>query len=90
LHQHYITLRRDGTFEVNGILHEPDKVTPFTWRGTWHVKDRKFIYTTTYSRPAGMYKIGETFQDTIEEVSNKEWVMLEESTNARSRAYRVD
>jgi hypothetical protein len=54
------------------------------------VKDRKFIYTTTYSRPAGMYKIGETFQDTIEEVSNKEWVMLEESTNARSRAYRVD
>lgn len=90
LHQHYITLRQDGTFEVNGIVHERDKATPFTWRGTWRVKDRKFIYATTFSRPEGMYKPGETFEDKIESVSEKEWVMIEQSSGAKSRAYRVE
>jgi hypothetical protein len=89
LHQHYITLLQDGTFEVNGILHEPERVTPFPWRGTWRVKDGKFIYTTTFSKPEGMYKLGETFEDKIESVSEKEWVMIEQSTGGKSRAYRV-
>jgi len=89
VHQHYITLRDDGTFEVNGILHEPEKVTPFTWRGTWRVKDGKFAYTTTFSMPAEMYKVSDIFEDKIDSVSDTEWVMIEQSTGGKSRAYRV-
>jgi hypothetical protein len=89
VHQHHITMHQHGTFEHNGNLHEPPKLTPFTWRGTWRVKDGKFIYTTTFSKPEGMYKPGETFEDKIDSVSEDEWVMIEQSTGGKSRAYRV-
>jgi hypothetical protein len=88
-HDQRITLRKDGTFEVRGTLRGANKSTPFVWRGTWQVKNGKFIYTSTYSDPADIAPVGESLEDTIVSVSEKEWVMNEQSTGNQSRARRV-
>ena len=88
-HEHRIALRNDGEFEVNGVLREGKKSTPFVWRGKWQVKNGKFVYTTTFSKPPEIYPLGESFSDTIVSVTETEWIMIEQSTGEKSRARRI-
>lgn len=88
-HQQVMSLTASGSFEVKGIIHACDGKTSFTWRGKWQVQGGKFKYVTTYSEPASLYFVGETFEDEILSVTEKEWIMLEGSTGAKSTAYRV-
>lgn len=74
---------------MKGIIHACDGKKPFTWRGRWQVNAGKFGYVTTFSDPADLYKVGEAFEDEILSVSDKEWVMREQSTGNKSVAYRV-
>lgn len=88
-HEQRITLRNDGEFEVTGILYQRGKSIPFVWRGKWQVRNGKFLYTTTFSKPPKLYPVGESFEDTIVSVSDTEWVMIEQSTGEKSHARRV-
>ncbi len=88
-HEQRMTLARDGTFEVKGVLHEGRTTTPFVWRGKWQVSKGKLVYRTTFSDPARIYPVGEAFEDAIVSVTDSEWVMIEQSTGNKSRARRV-
>jgi len=88
-HENNINIRADGSFEVKGTVFACDRKTPFTWRGTWRIERGKFIYTTDFSDPLDQFPIGETLSDKILSVTQKEWVMVEESTGKRSIATRV-
>lgn len=84
-----MVLSKDGRFEVTGVHYARNTLTPFAWRGKWEVRKGKFLYTTTFSKPAELYPVGESFEDAIVSVSETEWVMTEQSTGNKSRARRV-
>lgn len=89
-HNQRITLRKDGSFEVQGTLREGQKKPePFVFRGIWTVQNGKFLYMANYSMPSTALPVGESFADTIISVSDTEWVMIEQSTGQKSRARRV-
>jgi hypothetical protein len=88
-HRQRMQLRANGTFEVAGFIGACNSLSAFVWRGTWKVAERRFIYTTTYSRPPELYPKGETFADEIISVTDEAWEMLEQSTGNRSVAARV-
>jgi hypothetical protein len=84
-----ISLRSDGTFEVEGTTSVAGTSTPFVWRGTWNVQSGRFLYITTYSNPSYLYPLGECFEDRIISVTPEEWTMLEGATGNKSVARRV-
>ena len=88
-HQQTMHLRANGTFQVSGIIRTCSDATTFVWRGKWRVKDSRFWYKTTYSSPKDLFPIGEELSDQIISVSDKEWVMKEESTGNESHAFRI-
>lgn len=81
-------LEADGRFEVNGLTDDCGKVSLFTWRGTWSVKNFRFAYTTVDSSQPDRFRPGAVLEDEIVSVSDTEWVMLEQSTGAKSVARR--
>ncbi len=81
-------LEADGRFEVNGLTDDCGKVTLFTWRGTWSVKGFRFAYKTVDSSQPERFRPGTVLEDEIVSVSDSEWVMLEQSTGAKSVARR--
>jgi hypothetical protein len=88
-HRQRMRLRADGTFEVAGFIGACNWLSAFVWRGQWKVIDRKFIYTTTYSRPPELYPKGETFADEVISVSDEAWKMIEQSTGNKSLARKI-
>lgn len=84
-----IHLHKDGTFKVNGTIVACDGTTPFVWQGTWHIKNGKFSYITTYSNVPTQFPIGESFEDQVISVTDREWIMIEQSTGKKSIATRV-
>lgn len=89
-HRQRMQLREDGTFEVAGFIGGCNALSSFTWRGTWKVVGRQFVYTTTFSLPADLYRTGGTFSDKIVTVTSRSWEMIEQSTGSRSIAERVE
>jgi hypothetical protein len=83
-----VKLEADGRFEVNGLTDDCGKVTLFTWRGTWYVKGFRFGYVTVDSSEPERFRPGAVLEDEIVSVTDTEWVMLEQSTGARSVARR--
>ncbi len=83
-----VKLEADGRFEVNGLTDDCGKVTLFTWRGTWSVKNYRFAYRTADSSQPERFRPGTVLEDEIVSVSDTEWVMLEQSTGAKSVARR--
>jgi hypothetical protein len=88
-HRQRMELQANGTFEVAGFIGACKSLSAFVWRGDWKVVSRKFIYTTTYSRPPQLYPLGETFADEIISVTDDSWEMVEQSTGNRSIANKV-
>jgi len=84
-----IHLNEDGTFEVYGTIVACDGKIPFIWRGTWRIKNGKFSYITTYSNALNQFPIGESFEDQIISVTDREWIMVEQSTGGKSIATRI-
>jgi hypothetical protein len=91
VHQHNISLKSDGSFEVLGIQYyaTQQRSTKFLWRGNWGVKDGVFWYVSTFSDQPQLFPVGERLEDKIVSVSEDEWVMIEQSTGNKSRARRV-
>lgn len=83
-----VKLEADGRFEVNGLTDDCGKVSLFTWRGTWYVKGFRFGYVTLDSSEPERFRPGAVLEDEIVSVGDTEWVMLEQSTGARSVARR--
>jgi hypothetical protein len=88
-HQQQMHLNEDGTFEANGTIEACGKTTFFVWRGSWYIKAGKFGYTTTYTNAPDQFKVGESFEDQIVSVSDREWVMVEQSTGNKSFATKI-
>lgn len=88
-HQHQVRLQDDGSFEANGIIDDCGKASLFVWRGTWAVRNFRFVYVTTYSNLPERFPAGSKIEDEIISVSADEWVMLEQASGQRSVAQRV-
>ena len=83
-----IEFKKDGTFRVVGVRRSSKGSTPYSFSGTWKVKDGYLWYGITAAEPRELHAVGEERRDRILSVAEWEWVMVEQGTGRESRAWR--
>ena len=83
-----IELRADRTFRVVGVRRDVNGSKKYSYTGEWKVEDEYFWYRITSAQSPELHFPGEERRDRIRAVTEWEWVTVEKSTGAETRAWR--